>query len=290
MNQVPDSAETAPITVAHDGDQVRILVDDRVVVTGADISTLVEAANALGDSDPLLLRAGASLRLDLSRAEKATVLEAVWEHSTLTDELLERDAELDDDYGRTEARPAIETGILVDGQPWGWLFLMSEDSTVTDVDGRWQLVPDGPSETILTAGASFWGSMVSGPYKDIGIRRWSDLAAVSWYEIDDGPTSMWMDYEVEDWDKLLLDAFSGFFDGQYGPEGPLCPACGQTKDWTAYIHADPMFVDDLVGQALTEIYFPCAEHKDEFRYSEVLFVKQVAGHDWRWTGSSWTPL
>jgi hypothetical protein len=225
--------------------------------------------------------------LELPRTEKATVLEAVREHSALTDELWERDEDLDGDYARTEARPAIETGILVDEQPWGWLFLMSEDSTVTDIDGRWQLVPAGPSEKILTAGASFWGSMVSGPYKDIGIRRWSDLAAVSWYEVDEGPTSMWVDYEVEDWDKLFLDAFSGFFDGQYGPEGPFCPACERTKDWTAYINADPMFADELVGEAMTEIYFPCAEHKDEFRYSEVLLVKQVAGHDWRWTGSSW---
>jgi len=286
MNQVPDSAATAPITVAPDGDQVRILVGDRVIAAGADISTLVEAANALGDTDPLILRAGASLRLDLPRAEKVTVLAAVREHNTLTDELWERDEELDLDSGRTEARPAIETGILVDGRPWGWLFLMSEDP----VDGRWQLVPVGPSETILTAGASFWGSMVSGPYKDIGIRRWSDLAAVSWYEIGEGPTEMWVDYEVEDWDKLFLDAFAGFFDGQYGPDRPFCPACERTKkDWTAYIDADPMFADELVGQAMTAIYFPCAEHKGEFRYSEVLFVEQVAGHDWRWTGSSWTP-
>jgi hypothetical protein len=286
MHQVPDSAETAPITVAHDGDQVRILVGDRVVVTGADISALVEAANALGDSDPLLLRAGASLRLDLPRAEKASVLEAVWEHSNLTAELWERDAELDEDYGRTEVRPAIETGIFVDGQPWGWLFLMSEDSVPADIDGRWQLVPAGPSETILTAGASFWGSMVSGPYKDIGIRRWSDLAAVSWYEVDEGPTSMWVDYEVEDWDKLFLDAFSGFFDGQYGPDRPFCPACEVTKDWAMYIDADPMFSDELIGEAMTELYGPCAEHRDMV---DVLIVREIAGHDWRWTGTSWTP-
>jgi hypothetical protein len=288
MNEGSDSTMT-PISVTSYGGQVRLSVGDRIVAAGADISMLVEAANALGDSDPLLLRASASLRLDLPRAEKAMVLEAVWEHSTLTDELWERDAELDDNYGRTEARPAIETGILVDGQPWGWLFLVSEDSIPPDIDGRWQLIPAGPSETILTAGASFWGNMVSGPYKDIGIRRWSDLAAVSWYEVDEGPTSMWVDYEVEDWDKLFLDAFSDFFDVRHGPAGAFCPACEGTNYWTAYINADPMFSDELVGRAMTEIYSPCAEHKDASRYSDVVFVEQVAGHDWRWTGSSWTP-
>jgi hypothetical protein len=170
------------------------------------------------------------------------------------------------------------------------LFLESEDSTAVEPDGCWQLVPAGPGETILTAGASYWGNMVSGPYKEIGIRRWSDLAAVSWFQIGEGPTSMWMGYEVQNWDKLFLDAFSGFFDGKYGPAGSLCPACEMTKDWTAYLEADPMFADELVGKAMTEIYRPCAAHRDEFRYSEVLLVEQVAGHDWRWTGSLWTPL
>ena len=69
MNQVPGSAATAPITVAHDGDQVRLLVGDRVVVAGADISMLVEAANALATPILLMLSAGTSLRLELPRTE-----------------------------------------------------------------------------------------------------------------------------------------------------------------------------------------------------------------------------
>jgi hypothetical protein len=97
---------------------------------------------------------------------------------------------------------------------------------------------------------------------------------------------MWVDYEVEDWDKLFLDAFSGFFDGQYGPDRPFCPACEVTKDWAMYIDADPMFSDELVGEAMTELYRPCAEHRDMV---DVLIVREIAGHDWRWTGTSWTP-
>jgi hypothetical protein len=53
----------APITVTRDGDQVRITVGDEVVANGPDVPRLVEAAHALGASDPLKLRAGTGDRL-----------------------------------------------------------------------------------------------------------------------------------------------------------------------------------------------------------------------------------
>jgi hypothetical protein len=285
MNEGFDSTVT-PISVTSYGGQMHILVGQQVVATETSLSRLIDAAHALGENDPLNLRPQVSLLLDLPRREKATVLAAVSEHNTLVDQLWERDADLDGDYARVETRPAIETGILVDGRPWGWLFLMS--STLPDVDGRWQLIPAGSSETILDVTAGWWGDNMggTGPYKDIGIRRWSDLAAVSWYDICDGPTSMRVDYEVEDWDKLFLDAFSDFFEGYYGPSDPLCPGCEETEDWRVSINANSMFSDELIGQALTEIYRPCNEHKGT---PDVLFVEHVAGRDWCWKGTTWTP-
>jgi hypothetical protein len=278
--------ETAPITVTRDGDQVRITVGDEVVATGPDVPRLVEAAHALGESDPLKLRVGASLLLDLPQSERAAVFVAVGPHSTMSDELREREEELSGAYLYSE-KPPIEAGISVDEQPWGWWHLASDPSTDGPNEDGWRLIPAWPAETVLHAAADFVGySMGSGPVKDIGIRRWASLAAVSWSQEYEGgrPASTRVNYEIEDtdWDGLFLRAFSGFFHDDFS----ICPGCEEEEgnNYSVSVEAHPMFSNELIGQALTEIYRPCEEHEGT---PEVLIVKEVAGHDWRWIGDSW---
>jgi len=288
MNTVPESS-TAPISVVQDGDELRILIGDQVVAAGPDISNLIETARQLGQFDPLTFRAGTSLLLgDLTRREKALVLANVSEDTTLRGNLDERQEEVLNDlyeWSYTEVL-AIETGISVDGRQWGWLPLSSEhlESVAPFPDAEhFQLIPAGPREEILYAGAMFVGAnMTSGWYTNTWIRGWPDLAAVSWSDMEDQPTLVSLSYEIDDWNALFLDAFRPLF----GIDQVPCPGCEDKKDWDISIDAHPMFSDELIGQAMVSIWRPCKEHEGE---AEQLTVVNVAGHDWHWTGSYWIP-
>ncbi len=93
---------------------------------------------------------------------------------------------------------------------------------------------------------------------------------------------MSLSYEIDDWNTLFVEAFSGFLDGI-----SICPACEESEDWGVRIDADPMFVESLVGQAMSEIYVPCDKHRGG---TADLVVHDVAGLDWRWTGSTWASV
>jgi hypothetical protein len=273
-----------PITVTRDGDQVRITVGDQVVATGPDVPTLVDAAHALGESDPLKLRAGARLVLDLSAAEKGAVLDQVREHNTLTDELRERDEELAYPF---QEKPPLETGTSVDGQPWGWLHVFRDAPTYGPNENSWRLIPTWDADPVLKVYAECNAGMTGGPLSEIGIRRWESLAAVFWSDVfEGGPRDLWVEYQIEDWNRVLLDATAWLFDGNYGPDGPLCPACVPNDYFDIRLWVDPIFSDELIGQAVANLYRPCAEDTNS---PDALFVRDLAGHDWRWIGESWMP-
>ena len=98
-------------------------------------------------------------------------------------------------------------------------------------------------------------SMVGGSI-EVGIRRWDRQATVTWYSMDQGTTTISVQYEIEDWDRVLRDAFSGFFDGA----DPICPWCEARDDWSVSLDTDGIFSDDAEGRALAEIYTPCEDH------------------------------
>ncbi len=253
----------------------QILVGWQLVASERDVTSLVESAKLLDERDQLMFRAGASLVLEgLTQSERATVLAAVTPDFSLDDGLWTGDETNQLDYLRWEA-PAVETGISIDGRAWGW-FLPSYQESL------WKLIPADPSETILDVEASFNGaSMTSGLFKLIGIRRWDNLAAVSWTQMQEDPPSISVDYEIENWNAMFAAVAFSFFDAV-----PLCLGHDEVDDWSVSFDADPMFSDELVGQALAGIWCPCADHKNS---PEALVLRDVAGHDWRWVGTTWTP-
>jgi hypothetical protein len=263
----PSAVEVA---VVRDRSGVRLSVGDRVVAIGTDMVTLVAAAHELGESDPLKLAAGASLRLELMRPDAAALLTSIRHKDT--DVLWERRADM---YDSEWDIPAVDIGNSVNGLPWGW-FLLDQGGD------QWQLIPVGPSEAILDAVVGFDGAGMVGGSIDIGILRWGDLAAISWRDAEGSSPSMSLSYEIDDWNTLFLEAFAGFLDGI-----SICPACEESEDWGVRIDADPMFAESLIGQAMSEIYVPCDMHRGE---TADLVVHDVAGLDWRWTGSTWASV
>jgi hypothetical protein len=171
--------------------------------------------------------------------------------------------------------PPIDGDITIDGRPWGWFWDSSEGE-----EARWQLIPSERSRVVLQAGARIESdSMVSG-FMDVGIRRYGETAAITWHYQEPDPANCAVSNEVDNWDELLTECLATIF------EEPLCPLCGEGKDWSVSIDADPMFSKGAIGQAMIGIWMPC---EDDLKGKEPLIVGNVAGSDWEWRDSSWVP-
>ena len=268
-------SSVSQIKVAHNVKNVEITVDGRIVATGSDLSQLIETAHGLGGSDPLRLRGGSSLSLELSRSEKRTVLYEVLADEKEANELEGRRQKALEDHLAWEI-PPIDRGISVDGIPWGWFRAFPDDE-----EGCWQLIPSEPSNVVLQAGASFEGESMVGESMDVGIRRYGEAAAITWHYQEDDPANCTVSYEVDYWDELCIECLSTIF------EEPLCPLCSEADDYGVHIHADPMFSTGVIGQAMSGIWLPCEEH---LKGGAAITLQNIAGLDWKWQGSSWSPL
>lgn len=287
MTESPRPRVAKRIWVYVADSKLKIEVNDRVVVVARTVPELIEAAHISQDQDPFVLDKAASVRLDLERAQRAALLPEFTPAKVLQEQLYDAwESAGEPSAFDLDDAPPIETGVTVDGQPWGWLYVVSDDV--------WQLIPTTPSDVIFDLTVSFDGAtMTSGMVFDAGVRRWPSDHGMSWYENpDNGDHDFSVLYEVDDWEGPVLEAIT--FDSW-----PWCPmnnhpstpdfdeeqyADAEDEGWTAHLDLDDsIFSEEFIGSALQQIWVPCKVH-----VGENLTLNEV-GRSWSWTGSTWIP-
>jgi hypothetical protein len=274
--------------VTREDGVVRLRLDESVILESETTTELVEKAHALGDSAPLELEMDTSVRLSLRGPDRAVLLAALHPVSDLVDELYDQwEAAGEPSSFEFDEPPSIETGVNVDDERWGWMYLLADD--------QWQLIPQGTSQTIFDLTVGFDGaSMTSGMVFDTGLRRWPTNHGVSWYvNPDGGDSSLNVLYEIQDWESVVLDLI-GF------ESWPWCTRNNhpyirdhdeeeykdaEDEGWSASLDLDDsLFSDEFIGNALQRIWVPCKLHREEDDLS--IFA---VGRRWLWTGTTWVP-
>jgi hypothetical protein len=276
------------ILIGQEANTFSIQVDGTVVAQSESVAGLLAAAQQR-EVNPLDLDTGASVRFDLSLSAHASVLAALHPAPELLDQLYDQweAAGEPNDFGLDQP-PKIETGVTVDDEPWGWIYIPGRD--------EWQLIPVRSSKPIFELVLAFEGaSMTSGVVFDTGLRRWPTSHGLSWYlNPDDGESRLEVLYEVEDWEDVVLAAVE--FD-----TWPWCPRgnhpieddveddvdgdADEDDGWVIRFDMDDsVFSERFIGEALTKIWTPCQRHAKD----EDLSIS-VDGRTWSWNGSTWVP-
>jgi hypothetical protein len=258
------------ITLIRDPVEIKLLVQGQEVAGGTDVDTLITNCRALGDSDPLVLPLRASIDLgNLSRSERRTLILSLSPSLDVWEVIDDSEAGQGNwDCTQYEV-PVIETGVLIDHQPWGWM-------PFGKVYGH--IFPAG-REDVFSLYLGFVGAGMGSGERIVGISAVGDLAALEYdYCMED--SSYKITYEVEDWLPLVRQVFVCNFVGQ-----KLCPACEESSDWRIGYGTSLPLSNEFIGELMKDIWLPCTQHKN---LGAQLTVAGFDAHEWHWTGETWS--
>jgi hypothetical protein len=271
------------ISVRSTGSAIEVVRDGEICLRAGSIQELVRAAGRLAASSPLCLPAGAQIEVELAHGDRAAFLEALapTEDEDAQDVLYERWAEASA-YDVDDIDP-LDDGITVNGQPWGWFRMSSDDA--------FELLPIGPQSEVLRLGAWMTASM-TGAVITATLVRCDDLAAAAWYEDDiDGVQWFASFYDVTREGlatacSTLLDAFSSYW-------SPICPVrdCPNVPEWSSpgwvvSLDASEPLDEQILADAVATLCQPCDEHMDLYG-PDGDDVVSLGGRDWTWKDEGW---
>jgi hypothetical protein len=271
------------IRIGREGDNLRVQVDGAVVVEAPCVAGLLSATRDAA-VNPLDLDMGTSVAFDLPRSARADLLAALHPASDLLDQLYDQwETAGEPSEFEQEEPPKIETGVTVDDEPWGWIYISKQD--------EWQLIPVASSKSLFELVLAFEGaSMTCGVVFDTGVRRWPTNHGVSWYlEPDDGESKLEVLYEVKNWEDVVWNAVE-FDTWPWCPRGnhpveddPEDADLDEDDGWTIRFDVDDsIFSERFIGEALTKIWKPCQRHANDQDLSV-----SVDRRTWTWSGSRW---
>lgn len=175
------------------------------------------------------------------------------------------------EYVALDYSPPIDTGILVDGEPWGWFWTISD----RDEQAHWELLPLDFQEvatTVIEVGA--WQSMsMTGAVLTAGARQVGGLA-VRWSRDDEGYRDLVVDraFDAED---AAHELCSDLFDGG----DPVCPDT-EEHGWEITLDLADSISHGTAAKCLDIIWKPCGEDP---LHDELTF----RGSRWHWDGDHW---
>ena len=161
------------------------------------------------------------------------------------------DATIEEWDGCVSIEEVADVGIQVNGVPWGWAW--------NEADSVWYLLPCNfyeRSTEVFSFGASFEMSMTGGAV-GFGCQtldgvtvasHWDDIEGVQWVDVQYGG----------DPNRVASSTASNAF--WVWEPSPACPVCLEDQGWLISIEIDQSMGLELVGDAMTGSWRPCADH------------------------------
>lgn len=205
----------------------------------------------------VLLMADQRVEISGTQAQISEVLASLDCVDAVADEMV------DAGEGDSPGYPPFDSGVTVNGEPWGWL---------AGPDRRW-LIPMTFAEDVsyeFTAAYTSDGMPVS-TYRFCGLA--APPVSVDWGG-DDCVEFLFVCYNLTDARDVGRDIAAGFS----LPDGPYCPVC---EDWMIIgFDGDP----SVEADALASCWRPCAEHNQT---RATWTASTEGGHEWSWDGERW---